>query len=64
MEIIELITKFVTHPFVLLIGFVGTVLTIWSFFKKDNNNHQQQKINGNNNQQAGRDIVINDKDKS
>ncbi len=66
MEIKESIINFVSNPYVLLVGFIASVLTIWSFFKKNNNGnnnvHQQQTINGNNNQQAGRDIV-NNKDK-
>jgi hypothetical protein len=65
MEIKESIINFVSNPYVLLVGFIASVLTIWSFFKKNNNgnnNGHQQNIKGNNNQQAGRDIV-NNKDK-
>jgi hypothetical protein len=65
MEIKELIMNFVNNHYVLLVGFlvgfIGSVLTIWSFFKKKNNrnnsSHQKQSIKGNHNQQAGRDIV-------
>nr|DAX66512.1 MAG TPA: hypothetical protein [Caudoviricetes sp.] len=66
MEIKELIIDFVSNPYVLLVGFIASVLTIWSFLKKNNNgnnnSHQKQSIKGNHNQQAGRDIV-NNKDK-
>ena len=65
MEIKESIINFVSNPYVLLVGFIASVLTIWSFFKKNNNgnnNGHQQNIKGNNNQQAGKDIV-NNKDK-
>ena len=65
MEIKELIMNFVSNHYVslvgFLVGFIGSVLTIWSFFKKKNNrnnsSHQKQSIKGNHNQQAGRDIV-------
>ena len=74
MEIKELIMNFVSNHYVVslvgflvgLVGFIGSVLTIWSFFKKknnrNNNSHQKQSIKGNHNRQAGRDIV-NNKDK-
>ena len=70
MEIKELIINFVSNPYVLLVGFIASVLTILAFFlaffKKNNNgnnnSHQKQSIKGNHNQQAGRDIV-NNKDK-
>ena len=61
MEIKELIINFVSNPYVLLVGVIASVLTIWAFFKKNNNgnniSHQKQSIKGNHNQQAGRDIV-------
>ena len=70
MEIKELIINFVSNPYVLLVGFIASVLTILAFFlaffKKNNNgnknSHQNKSIKCNHNQQAGRDIV-NNKDK-
>ena len=48
MEIKESIINFVSNPYVLLVGFIASVLTIWSFFKKNNNgnnnSHQKQSI--------------------